>query len=56
MDEFDKFRDEIDVKEVPQNLRDPMPIASKGGLGDDVAPSQVDEAAAEEDKQAFGLC
>lgn len=53
MDEFDEFRDETDANEVPQNLKDRVPMAYQWGLGDDVARNQVEEAASEEDKQAF---
>jgi hypothetical protein len=53
MDAFDEFRDELDVKEVPQNLKDLVPIAYKWGVGDDVARSRVEEAASDDEKQAF---
>jgi hypothetical protein len=53
VDEFDEFRDEIDVNEVPQNLKDFVPMAYKGGLGDDVARRQVEDAASDDEEQAF---
>ena len=53
MDEFDDFRVEIDVHEVPQNLKDGVPMGCKGGLGGYVARSPVEGAASEDEKQAF---
>ena len=53
MDEIDDFRVEIDVHEVPQNLKDGVPIACKGAVGGDVARSPFEGAASEDEKQAF---
>jgi len=53
MAEFDEYRDEIDANEVPPELRDLMGLAHKWGIGDDVARSDFEDTATEEEKEQF---
>jgi len=53
MRDFDQYRDEIDVNEVPEHLRDLIPLAFKWGIGDDVVRSELEESSSEEEKEEF---
>jgi hypothetical protein len=50
MDRFDRYRQEIDINDVPQHLRDLVPFAYKWGIGDDVARAEFEESTSEEEK------
>ena len=50
MDRFDRYREEIDLNEVPEHLRDLGPFAYKWGIGDDVARSALEESTSDEEK------
>lgn len=53
MSDFDKYRDEIDMQEVPSDLKDLAPFAYQWGIGDDVARSDYEEVASEAEKEEF---
>lgn len=53
MAESDQYRAEIDLNDVPAALRDLIPFAFKWGIGDDVARSDFEEAASDEEKEQF---
>ncbi|MGA8213579.1 MAG: hypothetical protein WB799_08280 [Candidatus Sulfotelmatobacter sp.] len=51
MDRFDRYREEIDINEVPEHLRDLVPFAYKWGIGDDIARSDFEESSSDEEKE-----
>jgi hypothetical protein len=53
MDKFDQYRDAIDLNEVPEHLRDLVPLAYKWGIGDDVVRSELEESSSDQEKQVF---
>ena len=50
---FDQYRYEIDLKEVPEHLRDLVPYAYKWGIGDDVARDKLEELCSDQEKEDF---
>jgi len=53
MDRFDRYRQEIDINDVPQHLRDLVPFAYKWGIGNNVARSVFEESTSDEEKDEF---
>lgn len=52
-DRFDEYRDELskeDIAEVPEHLRDLVPLALKWGIGDDEARSEFEEQMSDAEK------
>jgi hypothetical protein len=53
-DRFDEYRDQLgdeDIAQVPEHLRDLLPLAVKWGIGDDVARSEFAEQVTDDEKQ-----
>lgn len=44
---------EITLMQVPENLRDLIPMAEKWGVGDDIIRSDIEEKASDTEKEAF---